>query len=203
MHEYGCITLLFPFTSVVCIASATLKLHSPACSAWIKYSCCLNFVDRITSVVFSSVNAASRFAVSDENFMKEDSISPCFTLLTMPYPAAPDICSSSYLSRYYSWKCASKHTHVQSLAAMILQIQYACVYSCVARILATPMSTRCRFEKWRIYRYWKFLTCIHPVEQDFYWTLDVICHLHLVLILYQVSRSYLAVPNIYLVHKFN
>ena len=102
-REYGCPPFFPPFTSVFLVYATTLRLHSSACSAWIWYSCCLNFVDIFPFVVVSSVNAASRAAVADAEFMRASFISPCVSLLDLPHPAASDVWSSSSLSRCASW----------------------------------------------------------------------------------------------------
>ena len=59
------------------------------------------------------------------------------------------------------------------------------------------------FGKWRIPCYCEFLTRLHLVEQYFYWVFGVIRRLNVSLIIHEVSVSYLAVPNIDPVHKFN
>ena len=46
LRAYGCPPLLFPFTSVVCFASSTVRLHSSAWISRIRSSCCLNCVYR-------------------------------------------------------------------------------------------------------------------------------------------------------------
>ena len=98
------------------VASATFRLHISACRDQIWYSCCLSCVVKFTFVVVSSVNAASLVAVYDTKFIKTSYISPCLNFFVLPYPAAPAFCSSSSPSRYYSWKCALKRTHMHSFA---------------------------------------------------------------------------------------
>ena len=57
--------------------------------------------------------------------------------------------------------------------------------------------------KWRFPRDCESLARLNLVKQDIYWFLGVIRHLHCVLILHQVSRPYLDVPNVEPVHKID
>ena len=77
-------------------------------------------MDRFPFVVVRSVKAESQAAVADAKFMKASSISPRFTLVALPYPASPAVCSSYFLARHDYWKCALKLTHVRSSLASFL-----------------------------------------------------------------------------------
>ena len=125
---------------------APVRLYSFACSARIWSSCCHYFVEKFPFVVVSLMHYVSWSAVSDAKLMKYSSVSPCFTLLVLLYPTAPFVWSSYSLSWYDYWKCTLKHTHVWLLDEMLFHMLYACVYSCVARILVMPISARCRLE---------------------------------------------------------
>ena len=72
------------------------------------------------------------------------SISLRFTLFFLLYPAAPEVCSSLSWSRYSSWKCVLKCTHMRSLTKINFHMQYAWMYYSVAIIWSVLMS-----ESWR------------------------------------------------------
>ena len=95
----GCTVFSDTFTSFGYVDAASFRLHNLACKSWIWSSCWLNWVYRLLVVVVSSMKVVSHAAVSNAKFMKASSIFSCLTLLLIPYPSAPALCSSSSLSR--------------------------------------------------------------------------------------------------------
>ena len=147
LHVYGCPTPFpVPLNSVVRATAATLRLHIYDWSDQICFSCWLSCIVKLPVVFFSSVNTASHASAANAKLIKAYSISTCLMLLVLSYPAALVVFSSSYRSRYASWKCAFKCTHVRSFFAMLFHMRYACVYYCADNIWAMPMSA-----SWRLY----------------------------------------------------
>ena len=122
---YGCPPpLLVTLTWVVSTAAATVRLHISIWSAQILSSFCLRCIFKFPFLVVISVNSTSRAAITNEILIKASSILPCLTLLELPFPAAPNVFSSSSWSRYASWKCALNRTHARSFSAMMFHIRY-------------------------------------------------------------------------------
>ena len=139
LHFFLCVLeyppkFLAPLSSVFCATAATFRLHIYSCRTLIWSYYWLGYIVKFPFVVFSSVNAASCAAVADAKFMKASSISLCLTFFALSYPASPVVCLSSSRSRYASWKCALKCTHVCSFAIIIFHVLKACVYSCATNI---------------------------------------------------------------------
>ena len=178
---YGCTTLLFTFTLVVWVYAATLRAHNSAWSDQIWSSFWLNWVDILPFFVVITVNASSRAAVAEEKSMKTSSILTCFTLLALPYPTAPAVYFSSFLSRYDSWKLSWKRTHVRSLAVITFHTWYTCLFLC-RKYSGDTHVFQLLIRDWEITRYCELLTCLHLDEQDFYRVFDVIRCLHFALI---------------------
>ena len=106
-------TFLAPPMSVFCAAATTLRLHIFACMTLICSSFCLNVFVQFPLVVIRSVNAESIAAVSDEKFMKASSISLRLIFLRSFILPLPQFFWIPPRSRYASWKCALKCTHMR------------------------------------------------------------------------------------------
>ena len=202
LRAYVWTVLLDPFISLGRVAAAAFRFQISTCRAQIWSSCCLNLFYRLSFIIVRSVKTAFRVAVADTEFMKSSSVFPCFILLALVYPAYPFVCLSSSLCRYSFWKCVLNRTYVWSLAAILFHMRYACLYSCVARVFVTSISSSFWLETVNSLLF-QFLSRFHPIEQDINWVFNAVRRLHLVLISHEVSRRDFSVPHVHPIHQLH